>query len=125
MNLKKRFFLYGFGFAIGALVVLFIWNKKDTTFDYMPEARVLKNIQSKKIKTSIPTKLFLIEYQIDDLTLINLIKNGNVDFEKSNTNTEPCKTYWIYTSFKEEKLSLIIENCDSIATIKKIIKENQ
>ena len=123
MNLKKRFFLYGFGFAVGALVVLFIWNKKEASFDYMPDARVLKNIQSKTIKTSIPSKLFLIGYQIDDLTLVNLIKNGDIDFKKSNTNTKPCKTYWINTSFKSEKLSLLIENCDSIATIKKIIKD--
>lgn len=122
MDLKKRFFLYGFGFAIGAIVVFFIWIKKDASFDYMPDARVLKNIQSKTLNTSIPVKLFLIGHQIDELTLSNMIKNGNVDFDKSNTNTEPCKTYWIDTSFKDIKLSLIIENCDSIATIQKINK---
>jgi len=123
MDLKKRFFLYGFGFAVGAMVVFFIWMKKDATFDYMPNARVIKNIQSKTITKSIPTKLFLIGHQIDDLTLSNMIKNGNVDFEKSNINTNPCKTYWINTTYKEKQLSLIIENCDSIATIKKIIKD--
>lgn len=122
MDLKKRFFLYGFGFAVGAMVVFFIWMKKDATFDYLPNARVIKNIQSKTIAKSIPAKMFLIGHQIDDLTLTNMIKNGNVDFEKSNINTDPCKTYWIYTSFNEKQLSLIIENCDSIATIKKIIK---
>lgn len=122
MDLKKRFFLYGFGFAVGTMVVFFIWMKKDATFDYLPNARVIKNIQSKTIAKSIPAKMFLIGHQIDDLTLTNMIKNGNVDFEKSNINTDPCKTYWIYTSFNEKQLSLIIENCDSIATIKKIIK---
>jgi len=122
MNLKKRFFLYGFGFALGTIMVFFIWIKKDASFDYMPNARVIKNIQSKTIAKSIPTKLFLIDHQIDDLTLSNLIKIGNVDFEKSNINTKPCKTYWVNTTFKNKKLSLIIENCDSIATIKKIIK---
>ncbi|MDP3352860.1 MAG: hypothetical protein Q8S44_03870 [Flavobacteriaceae bacterium] len=122
MDLKKRFFLYGFGFAVGAIVVFFIWMKKDASFDYMPDARVLKNIQSKTLKKTIPSQLFLIGHQIDDLSLSNMIKNGNVDFKKSNTNTEPCKTYWVNTSFKDFKLSLIIENCDSIATLKKIIK---
>lgn len=122
MDLKKRFFLYGIGFAVGIIIVFFIWIKKDASFDYMPNARVIKNIQSKTIAKSIPTKLFLIGHQIDDLTLSNLIKNGNVDFEKSNINMKPCKTYWVNTTFKNKKLSLIIENCDSIATIKKIIK---
>ncbi|MDP2088375.1 MAG: DUF4258 domain-containing protein [Flavobacteriaceae bacterium] len=123
MDLKKRFFLYGFGFAIGALVVLFIWNKKDASFDYMPDARVLKNIQSKTVKTSNSAYLILIAHQIDSLSLSNMIKNGDVDFKKSNTETKPCKTYWINTSFNEEKWSLIIQNCDSIATIQKVIKE--
>lgn len=123
MNINKRFFLYGFGFAIGMLAVLFIWNKKGASFDYMPEARVLKNIQTKTIKTAIPVKLFLIGHQIDELTLTNLIKEGSVNFKKSNTNTEPCKTYYINTSFKDKKLALIIENCDSMATIKKVIRE--
>lgn len=123
MNLKKRFFLYGFGFAMGAVIVLFIWSKKEASFDYAPNARVIKNIQSKTLKTSYQAQENIHKFQVDSILLTNLIKNGTVDFHKSNTKIEPCKTYWINTSFKDEKLALIIENCDSIATILEIIKE--
>ncbi len=122
MDLRKRFFLYGFGFAMGAVVVLFIWSKKEATFDYMPDARVLKNIQSKPIKTSNQAQEIISTFQIDSLSLVEMIKTGSIDFNKSKTKKAPCKTYWINTSFKENKLSLIVENCDSIATIHEIIK---
>ena len=122
MDFKKRFFLYGFGFAMGAVVVLFIWSKKETSFDYMPDARVIKNIQSKTLKTSTQAQEVINTFQIDVASISNMIKNGNVNFEKSKTETKPCKTYWINTSFKDKKLSLLIENCDSIATIQEIIK---
>lgn len=123
MNLKKRFFLYGFGFAVGALVVLFIWNKKEASFDYMPDTRVLKNIQSKTINYSQHSKVSLTAYSLDSISISSMIQNGNVDFKKSNTKLDSCKIYWINTNYKYHNWSLIIENCDSIATIKKIIKE--
>jgi hypothetical protein len=104
------------------VVVLFIWSKKEASFDYMPDARVLKNIQSKTLKTSLEVQKTINTFQIDSITLADMIKTGSVDFKKSNTKAEPCKTYWIHTSYKNEKLSLLIENCDSIATIQEIIK---
>jgi hypothetical protein len=123
MQFKNRLLLYGFGFILGSIVVVFIWNKKDASFDYMPEARVLKNIHSKKLITSNSVKLILTEYQIDSLSLTNLLNNSEIDFNKSNTKSIPCKTYWVNTIYNTQKLSLIIENCDSIATIQQIIKE--
>ena len=123
MQFKNRLLLYGFGFILGSIVVFFIWNKKDASFDYMPEARVLKNIHSKKLITSNAVKLILTKYQIDSLSLTNLLNNSEIDFNKSNTKSIPCKTYWVNTIYNTQKLSLIIENCDSIATIQQIIKE--
>ena len=123
MKFSRRLLLYGFGFLMGIIIVFFIWNKKGASFDYMPEARVLKNIQTKKLNASIPAKLSLIGFHIDSTALSTMLKNGDIDFNKSNTKSKPCKTYWVNTYHNEQKLSLIIENCDSIATIQRIVKE--
>lgn len=123
MTFKNRLLLYGFGFIVGSIIVYFIWTKKDATFDYLPEARVLKNIQTKELHASIPAKISFVGFRIDSTALSTLISKGKVDFSKSETKTEPCKTYWISTHYNNQKLALIIENCDSIATIQRVIKE--
>jgi hypothetical protein len=123
VDLKKRIIYYGFGFIVGAIVVFFIWSKKDASFDYLPQARVIKDLKSKKIEISSQAKRSLIEYNIDSLTVVNLLDKADVDFSKSNTKAIPCKSYWVNTFLNDTKLSLVIENCDSIATIQRVIKK--
>lgn len=123
MDLKKRFFLYGFGFAMGAIIVLFIWSKKEATFDYSPNARVIKNILSKTLNNSVQSQEIIQQFQLDSVQLSDLIKNGKVNFQKSDTQKKGCKSYWILTVFKEDKMTLLIDNCDSVAIIQQIIIE--
>lgn len=123
MDFKKRLIYYGFGFIAGAIIVFFIWSKKDASFDYLPQARVLKDIKTKKLEVSATANLNLIEYKIDSIALIKIFDKADIDFSKSDTKTAPCKTYWVNTFSNGQKLSLIIENCDSIATIQRVVKE--
>jgi hypothetical protein len=60
---------------------------------------------------------------MDTLAVSNLIRFGSVDFTKSDTNAERCKTYYIDNTFKEKEFKLIVENCDSVATILSITKK--
>ena len=48
MQLLKRFGYYAIGLAFGLLIVLFIWNGKEVSFDYGMDARTLKTIRIKK-----------------------------------------------------------------------------
>ncbi len=125
MEFKKRLLLYGFGFILGSIVVFFVWNKKGTTIDWGMDARVLKNIRSKTLLVTPTASLVLIGNQIDSTSLSNILKKADINFSKSNTKTEPCKTYWVNTSYNGKKLSLIIQNCDSIATIERVVNEEK
>ena len=46
MKLVHRFVYYGFGLLIGSIFVYFIWGKKNVSFNYFPNARVLKDIKN-------------------------------------------------------------------------------
>ena len=59
-------------------------------------------------------------YKMDTLTVSNLIRFGSVNFSKSDTKSENCRTYYIENSFKEKEFELTVENCDSIVNIKSI-----
>ena len=57
---------------------------------------------------------------MDTLSVSNLIRYGNVDFSKSDTKSEGCKSYSVENTFKDLNVTLKISNCDSVATIQSI-----
>ncbi|AUP77280.1 hypothetical protein [Flavivirga eckloniae] len=107
MKLIQRIGYYLGGFSIGLIILAFFLNGKKTSCSYGPDARVLKNIRSKKIV-----------YNNLDSTAINyLLKKGSINFSESKARQEPCGVYNIEGSFEKKDIVLIVENCDSIATI--------
>ena len=48
MSFLKRLSFFLFGLSIGVIILIFISNKKDTRFNYMPNKRVLNDIHKKK-----------------------------------------------------------------------------
>ena len=120
MNIYQRFSYYLGGFAIGLIILAFFLSGKRTSCDYGPNARTVKNITSKPIFYSPQSQNTINKNQLDSLTIINLIKYGEVDFSMSKTKQEPCKVYTIFNTFKEQHIKLVIENCDSLAILKTI-----
>ena len=49
MSFLKRLSFFLFGLSIGVIILIFISNKKDTRFNYMPNKRVLNDIYKKKM----------------------------------------------------------------------------
>ena len=58
--------------------------------------------------------------QIDTTTIALILKHGDVNFSKSNTDLETCKIYVVYKTVEEKEIELTIENCETIATVKNI-----
>ncbi|TWO33039.1 hypothetical protein E1J38_009270 [Seonamhaeicola sediminis] len=108
MKLIQRLGYYLGGFSIGLIVLAFFLNGKKVSCDYGPTARVLKNINSKKI-----------QYQnINDSTIVNhLLNHGDVDFSKSEPRKEPCAIFYIEGKYHDDMVYLIIQNCDSVASV--------
>ena len=117
MKIVHRFGFYMGGFSIGLVFLMFFLSGKRTSCSYGPDARVLKNIQTKKPYYSESVQEQLNSKIIDTLTLHSIFKNADINFSKSDTKSVPCRTYYV----EGEKYDLIVENCTTIARIKTLI----
>ncbi|PWK19955.1 DUF4258 domain-containing protein [Xanthomarina spongicola] len=120
MKLLHRVGYYLGGFSIGLIVLAFFLNGKKVSCDYGPEARVLKNINLKQINYSNTIDSAIINNEIDSLEIRNILIQGDINFSKSETRKEPCAIYAIEGELDKKELVLLVENCDSIATIQEI-----
>lgn len=117
MKFIHRFGYYLGGFSVGLIVLAFFLSGKKASCDYGPNARTIKNITSKDKRYSENTKFFIITYHLDSLKVENLIRNGEVDFSKSQTHLDSCNIYTIDSKLDNEDVILSVENCKEIATI--------
>jgi len=128
MAFLKRLGYYLIGVSIGlVLLVLFLKKKAEETgketildFCYLPNCRVLKNIQSKPLGYSDAVKMVLDAKGLDSVSLQPIIKEGDINFRKSDTESEPCKTYYVTTEIQEAAAVLSINNCKDEAVIEGI-----
>ena len=121
MKLIHRFGYYLGGFAIGLVFLAFFLSGKKASCDYGPEARVLKNISTKTHEYS-PTVLRKInEFNLDSLTVANVLRNGEVNFGDSEIVRDSCSTYVIEGEHEEKNLVLRVVNCEEIATISEML----
>ncbi len=117
MKLIQRIGYYLGGFSLGLVILAFFFSKKKTSCSYGPEARVIKNINSKKILYSSSFQNEMNNQNLDSTTIFYILKKGDIDFSKSNTRQEPCGIYNIKGRFDEKEILLSVENCDSTATL--------
>lgn len=121
-DMRRRFALYGFGFAMGIGLVFFFLGGKDASCNWMPNARMLNIIRGKQISYSAEVKNTLITTEMDSLDINAILLNGDIDFSKSQTKNKPCRKYLINGSDNQKDITLTIKVCDSIATIESIKK---
>ena len=124
MAFIKRLGFFLFGLSIG-LVFLTIFLKKKTEetgteFCYFPNCRTLKDIRSKQISYADAINELISNKELDSTVINNFLSNGDVDFGKSETKTNPCKIYYIEGSVKDKAAILKVKNCSEKATIESI-----
>ena len=119
-DMKRRFGLYGFGFAIGILLVIFILGGKDASCNWMPNARMLQIIRSKQISYSEEVQTKVNNALIDSTDIDQVLVMGDIDFSKSEVKNNPCRKYLINGNIKDQKAVLTVKVCDSIATIETV-----
>lgn len=120
MKLIQRTGYYLAGFSIGIIILAFIWKGKKAEFNYFPDARVLKNISTKKQMYSNNVKIAINNNTIDSTTISYILKKGDVNFSKSHPKRKPCNIYIIEGDYNNKEIMLTVENCDSIATIQEV-----
>ena len=107
MRVIVRFGYYLGGFFVGLIFLGFIFSGKKTSCNYGPSARVKNNLLQKKIAFSPNdnNKIFL-----SDSLIRSLINVGVINFSKSNTKKDSCRTYFIDLDL-ENNFYLEIANC--------------
>ena len=113
MKLSNRLIYFMGGFLIGILILTFIWDKKNTKFPYMPDARVINDVNSKNVHYSNKLHTAFAKNIITASQVQDILKNGNVNFSKSNTKLDSCKIYVIEKKLSTKNYSISLENCNN------------
>ncbi|MGW9686185.1 DUF4258 domain-containing protein [Flagellimonas sp. 2504JD1-5] len=115
MAFLRRLGWYLVGLSIGIIFLIFFLKKKSgesgIEFCYFPNCRVLKDMRSKPM-------VFSEEFnQAKDTLLIkSFLTDGDIDFGKSDTKSEPCKTYFVSYELK----TLKVQNCSDEIVIESL-----
>ncbi|WP_196888623.1 DUF4258 domain-containing protein [Aureivirga sp. CE67] len=124
MNLFKRLTYFGGGLMMGIFFLFFFLNGKKASCDYLPNDRVLKNIRTKKLYYSEEAQNEMLSLKIDSTDIKKILNFGDVDFDRSNTKSKPCRKYVITgTSNEEKEIELTIKNCAEDARIETVISK--
>lgn len=123
MKFIHRLGFYLGGFAIGLVILAFFLSGKKTSCAYGPDARVMKNIRNKERVYSQESLSEMTRSNIDTASINTVLRKGDVDFSRSNTEPDSCKTYFVTGNSAAGELEMLFENCDSVATLQKIWKK--
>ena len=112
------------GLSIGLIFLVFFLKKKSgeegLDFCYFPNCRVLKDMRSKTLTFSKS----LPEQYRDTLMIQSFLEDGDVDFGKSDTKSEPCKTYFISHEYNGNELEMEAKNCEKEIMVENIVPVN-
>jgi len=114
MSFFKRLVFYLFGFMLGMIFLFYFMDKKDATFNYSPNKRVLADIKKKDW-------LFDLNIDSSEIKKRDLINKFEVDFSKSNVELDSCKTYVLINKLEKKDYFFKIENCSKVAKFKKTL----
>jgi hypothetical protein len=120
MKLYQRIAYYGMGLLVGSIFVYFVWGKKSASFDYMPNARVLKTLRADTQVFSNTALENMKIIGIDTADISAILRYGNVDFKKSTPREKPCKTYVIDGKPQEKNITIVVKKCEETTTIDKV-----
>ena len=115
MAFIKRLGFYLAGLSIGLVfLAIFLKKKSEGTgseFCYLPNCRVLKELRSKPLTYSEPVAEMMRNGKLDSVAIARFLTDGDVDFGKSDTKSEPCKSYSIRSPEQGEQQVLEVRLC--------------
>ena len=82
-------------------------NLKKTSCNYGPNDRVISDLSKKTWKPKNK-----VNNAFDSIAFKDFLNKASVDFRKSNTQKDSCKTYFINGYWDEKPISIRVENCE-------------
>lgn len=119
MTFTQRLPYFLGGLLIGIIIVVFFLGKKNTSFDYGPNARLLKNIRLKERIFSKDALTVLTNAEIDTATISEILKSGDADMW-NKVKIDSCIQYSISGTKELKHIQIVVKNCKTIAFIDKI-----
>lgn len=123
MKFVYRLGYYLGGLTIGIFFLLFFLGGKKAQCSYFPEARVMKDIGKKPIRLSVNLREQMKAGNLDTMAMKKILRYGDVDFSKSETDTMPCKFYHISGKEELEDTFVWVKNCERYVRIMKMEKQ--
>ena len=111
MKLINRLIYFFVGLSIGLIFLAFLFQKKKTKFNYLPNSRVINDISSKSFHYSPKLLTAIARNKITTSRVQKIVKFGEVNFSKSNTKLDSCNIYIIETKIDQINYSVELENC--------------
>ena len=128
MNFGERFKLYLLGVIGGIfLVILFFGNRsscKNYVGNYLPEGRVLQEIQYKPIHYTPEVMASLASLSLDTAKFrTEILPELDIDFDQSNQRANPCGQYLATFQDSLQILEIRFEKCKEQTLFQEIIKK--
>ena len=106
MKLINRLIYFFVGLSIGLIFLAFLFQKKKTKFNYLPNSRVINDISSKSFHYSPKLLTAIAKNKITTSRVQKIVKFGEVNFSKSNTKLDSCNIYIIETKIDQINYSV-------------------
>ena len=114
-ELIRRFKLYGFGVLLGLLVVSFIYKGKGCQ---LPGSAKLEELSYQKLEYTKHGSCRMQCRGISEEEIKSLLKEGKINYDKSEVHDKPCGTYAVEGKTKDgQQVRIIIADCDTISKV--------
>jgi hypothetical protein len=111
----RRFRFYGFGLLLGCLLVSVITRGKACQ---MPSTLKLEELSAQHIEYTKHAACRMLCRGISEDEIKQIMKEGNVNYGKSEVHAEPCPKYAVEGNTKDgQRVRIIIGDCDTISRI--------
>ena len=121
--MAKRVFYYIIGFTIGAIFIYFLLMRGRSFDFWMPGERVKTEIIERKPVLSEKAICQLACLNLNKDSIASIIKNTEVNFDKSKVREKPCKYYLLEIS--AEKIQMDFSLCDTVVVLNAVSREGQ
>ncbi|RLZ09836.1 hypothetical protein EAH69_07220 [Faecalibacter macacae] len=112
------------GVSIGLVFVAMAFGPRAFSCNYFPNARVLEEATAKNLKLSNDAATFFETEKLDSNFLQKkLFKKSKIDFDKSNKDGVPCRTYLADYNDDTKNYQMVFEVCRETSKLVSITKK--
>ena len=124
MTFRRRVTLFFIGVLIGIPIAVYI--AKDKNVIKTPSQEIKEMLLRNKLVFSDVEICRMKCLGIDTTTIITMIKNGEINYSKSEVHSKPCKKYTIESINSQQKnISLQLGLCDEETKLLKLYATNK